>query len=227
MKKKYIILWALACAVFLGMAFVTSGCRSVPRRSVPEIVVPPVNPDMAPVREPVKSAKASAGKAQSSAERAAVIVEKIIPSAGQEDQIKTLKLELATTVEELRIAGEKLDLALLQIPQLEKDISTLMQRWKVENTRADTAVLAAAKERARADKEHGKAIKAGRERDAFVLLFALSGVVAVLTVAKDPIRTIQNPWLQLLAWAGVAVGSFLACFWAIRLLVAFLVEITL
>jgi len=221
--KRIVLIFAITLPLFCACSTAKQNAAGQARL----IVVPPVNPDIAPVRAPIAGAKEATARAMSSAARATVIVERIIPVPGQEESIAALKLELATTVDELRLTSEKLDLALSQIPQLEKEILNLMNRWKAENVRADMEADHASAERARADREHTKAIRAGRERDAFVMLFALSGVVAVLSAVKDPIRTIPNPWLQLLAWAAAAVGSFLACFWAIRVIVGFLVEITL
>jgi hypothetical protein len=199
----------LAAFALLGV-FLVSSCRTVPKnRPVPVIVVPPVNPDITPVRLPVT-------KAQSSVQRAAVIVELLVPAPGQEEQIKALRLELSTTAAELTEA-------LARIPALEKQTSDLMAKWADENARASALYEQYQTEQARADLAVTKARRASAERDVFVNLFAVSLTVIVLMAVAPLIRNLAAstgayaPVVALGLWTVAAISTYLAAFWLIRL----------
>jgi hypothetical protein len=210
----FIVLVAFA---LLGI-FLVSGCQSVQKRKVaPVIVVPPVNPDIAPVRVPVS-------KAQSSVQRATVIVERLIPAPGQEEQIKALRIELSTTAAELTDA-------LAKIPALQEQTEELVAKWFAENARASSLYDQYQAERARADLATSKAKRSAAERDVFVNLFAVSLTVIVLMAAAPIVRNIATstgayaPVVALGLWVVAAISTYLAAFWLIRLILRIFVVV--
>ena len=210
----FIVLLAFA---LLGI-FLVSGCQSVPKRKVaPVIVVPPVNPDIAPVRVPVS-------KAQSSVQRATVIVERLVPSPGQEEQIKALRIELSTTAAELTEA-------LARIPALQEQTEELVAKWFAENARASALYEQYQAEQARADLATSKAKRSAAERDVFVNLFAVSLTVIVLMAAAPIVRNIATstgayaPVVALGLWVVAAISTYLAAFWLIRLILRIFVVV--
>jgi hypothetical protein len=207
----------IAAFAMLGV-FLVSSCKTTPKnRPVPVVVVPPVIPDIAPVRLPVT-------KAQSSVQRATIIVEKLVPAPGQEEQIKALRLELSTTAAELTEA-------LAKIPALEKQTSDLMAKWAEENARASALYGQYQAEQARADLAVTKARRASAERDVFVNLCAISLTVIVLMAVAPLIKNIAAstgvyaPVVAMGIWAGAAIGSYLAAYWLIRLLLRVLIVV--
>lgn len=206
---RWIALWIVICAALLAAAFL-SGCKTTPKRgAVPVVVVPPVNPDMAPVRAPV-------ARAQGSVQRAVTIVERLVAAPGQEEQIKALRLELSTTAAELTEA-------LARIPALEADVSALMGKWREENARASALYEQYRAEQDRADMAVRQMKRVAAERDVFVNLFAVSLTVLALMAVAPLIRNLAAsagayaPVAALGLWAAAAVGSYLGAFWLIRI----------
>lgn len=218
MKTQLLLIIILASASF--------GCASKPKPKPIEWT--PVNPDIPAVVEPVKSARAGTDRAGAAAKRAVQIIEKIVPSPAQAAQISALRLELATTLDELRLTSEQLDNALLRIPQIEKQVAD-MKAWGLEqNRQLGAAVAAVAAERERADRQHAKARRIASERDLFVNLFAVAITVAGLIALVPLIRAVSEaagPWQPAAAIGGfllVSGGLYFGAFWLIRLLLSFL-----
>lgn len=133
---------------FLALLLALSGCATQhPLKSPPQ----PPSPDTAIVRIPIVRAAESTKKvvshvaaAKSAAERGVQIVEKLVPTAGQEAEIAQLKLELSTTVQELTLANERiasvlaaLGEAIAKSQKLQVDFDN-MQDWGVaQQSRAD------------------------------------------------------------------------------------------
>lgn len=210
MRARWMALWIVVCAVLLAEMFLT-GCKSAPRRgAVPVVVVPPVNPDMAPVRAPV-------ARARGGVERAAVMLDNLVPAdAGEAGKIAALRLELRTTAAELTEA-------LARIPGLEDDISRLMGKWREENARAAALYEQYVAERDLADGAMRKLRRAEAERDLFVNLLAVGAVVLVMMVAAPWIRRISaaaGAWAPVAAlgmFLAAAGGAYFGTFWLIRL----------
>ncbi|MEO8205316.1 MAG: hypothetical protein ABI615_03990 [Chthoniobacterales bacterium] len=73
-----------------------------------------------------------------------------------------------------------MDLAQIQISEIQK-LADSNRDWGIaQSVRADVAELEKAKETTRADKERAEKIQIGRERDVFVILFALTGALATV-----------------------------------------------
>jgi hypothetical protein len=215
--RKFTTFLLLAAFALLGV-FLLSACRTTSKpRPVPVVVVAPTNPDIAPVRLPVT-------KAQSSVQRATVIVEKLIPAPGQGEQIAALKLELSTTAAELTEA-------LAKIPVLQEQTEELVAKWFAENARAASLYEQYKDEQARADVATSKARRASAERDVFVNLFAVSLTVICLMAAAPLIKNlaastgVYAPVVAMGIWAGAAIGSYLAAYWLIRLLLRVLIVV--
>jgi hypothetical protein len=207
----------IAAFALLGVVLLSS-CRTTSKpRPVPVVVVPPVNPDIAPVRIPVS-------KAQSSVQRATVIVERLVPSPGQEEQIKALRIELSTTAAELTEA-------LAKIPVLQEQTDELVAKWFAENARASSLYEQYQAEQARADLATSKAKRSAAERDVFVNLFAVSLTVIVLMAAAPIVRNIATstgvyaPVVALGLWVVAAISTYLAAFWLIRLILRIFVVV--
>lgn len=200
----------------LALPACTSGKRNAARPPV-AIVVPPTNPDISPVKLPVT-------KAQSSVQRATVIVEKLVPAPGQAEQIAALKLELSTTAAELTEA-------LAKIPVLQKQTDDLMAKWAEENARATALYEQYQAEQTRADLAVSKAKRASAERDVFVNLFAISLTVIVLMAVAPIVKSIAAsagvyaPVVAMGIWTAAAIGSYLTAYWLIRLLLRVLIVV--
>lgn len=203
--KLRLLIFALTLPLF-------SACSTAKRnvaRPLPQIVVPPVNPDMAPVRAPVT-------KAQSSVKRATVIVEHLVPAPGQQAQIDALKLELATTAKDLTDALDKI--AVVELQNLD-----LLAKWTEENQRASALYQQFRTQEDRADNAVKQMKRAAAERDVFVNLFAVSLTIIVLLGLAPLIRNIAAYWpayapvLAMGLWAVAAIGAYLGAFWLIRL----------
>lgn len=222
MIRKLTAATVLTVYAIFGAYFLT-GCSSAQkRRPVPAIVIPPVNPDIAPIRVLAKAASESTAKAGQSTARAVQIVERLVVAPGQEEQVKALKLELSTTADNLRITSEQLAKLQAQIPILEQQANTLVVQWQAENKRANDAYQEALAQTERADKAVASYKRASSERDVFVNLFAITLTVIVLMAAAPLIRNIAAssgayaPVVALGLWAAAAIGSYLAAFWLIR-----------
>ena len=212
---------AICLALILLGQWLFAGCA---HSRAAGVKVPPVNPDIAPLKVPVAAAKAASKSATDSVARAVQIVTKLVPAPGQVEQINALKLELATTEAELKITSDKLDLALAQIPALEAQTGELMQRWREENSRAELAAQGEQNAIAKAAKEKAAAVQAGAERDIFVTLFAVSLTVFGLMAAAPLIQKFSAsfgayaPFAAVGSWIFAAVTLFFSAFKAIRAL---------
>jgi len=211
--KRTLLILALTLPIFSAC---TSAKQRVARPPV-AIVVPPTNPDISPVKLPVT-------KAQSSVQRATVIVEKLVPAPGQAEQIAALKLELSTTAAELTEALSK-------IPVLQKQTDDLMAKWAEENARAAALYEQYQTEQTRADLAVSKSRRASAERDVFVNLFAVSLTIIVLMAVAPLIKNIAAstgvyaPVVAMGIWTAAAIGSYLAAYWLIRLLLRVLIVV--
>ena len=218
--------WApsLLCALYGIMML--SGCATAPKT-----ITAPHTPDVVSVAAPVAKAKIAAGNAREAARQSVIYVDRLIPAPGQEATITALKLSLATTVDELALVETQLDEAQAHIPKLLSDVEN-MKVWGIgQQVRADALHEREIAERTRADKEHAKAIKAGRERDIFVGLFSLGAALIALMAVKPVIGKValipvygQIASIAVLVVAPVA--AFFAAFILIRFVVARLVNIT-
>jgi len=210
---------ALGC---LAMMFL-SGCAKAEKRL--PITFPPVNPDVAAVTTIVAQTKASTARASDSASRAVQIVERIVVAPGQEVELQRLKLELSTTVEQLKFATEFLDAANVQVGVLTSQVEDC-KRWGIEQQTAYHKAYAEAQvERSRADAEGKKAFRNGRERDVFVLLFAIAGATVAVNFFCAFLWKLQ-PGIAALALAGIALSAFVGCFTVIRFIVSTVVRLT-
>jgi hypothetical protein len=207
----------LAAFALLGI-FLVSSCRTVPKnRPVPVIVVPPVNPDIAPVRIPVS-------KAQSSVQRATVIVEKLVPAPGQEEQIKALRLELSTTAAELTDA-------LAKIPVLQEQTEELVAKWFAENARATALYEQYQVEQTRADTAVKRERQRTAERNFFINLFAIGLTAGIIIVALPFIRQFSalagawQPAAALVLFLVVSGAAYGFSFWAVLMIMKLLIVI--
>ncbi len=208
------------CALLVWVVCLLSSCAHKPARKAIEFT--PINPDVPAVSAPVGKAKASTVKASDSAARAVVIVEKIVPSPGQEAMVATLKLELATTVEQLRLTSEQLDSALLQIPHLERQISDMKEWGLKQQMLKQEAYKKAEMEERRAEIQEKRAERNGKERDVFVNLFAVTLTIIALLAVRPLIAGIAAstgvyaPAVAIGLWIVSAFGAYLGAFWLIR-----------
>ncbi len=214
------------CALLVYLAIWLSGCAHKPSARV---VFTPTNPDVPSVIAPVNKAKESAKSARGSADRAVVIVEKLVPSPGQERMISELRLELATTVENLRLTSDQLDTALLRLPQLERQIAE-MKDWGIAQQRlAATESDRATAERARANKEYEIRQRVTRQRDVFVYIIAALGTVALLLAGKDLLASISRgfgayaPLASIIIWGAATAAVFLGIIAGTQLLLDLIV----
>ena len=219
----YFFAVAIAVTLIVLVSLMCGGCAKVDSR--PPIVFTPVNPDVASVSSIVAQSKASTVKASDSAARAVKIVESIVVAPGQEIELERLKLELSTTIEQLKFAGEFLENANKQVKILSGQVAD-MKQWGVEQNRLYVAEYKTAQtERSRADAEHKAAFRNGRERDVFVLLFSIAGTVSLVNFFRSFLWKLQ-PGIAALALASIALGSFVACFTLVRLIVSAVVRLT-
>ena len=220
--RKVLSSMMVAALICLTMAFNTGCARKEAR---PPIVFAPVNPDVAAVTTRVTQAKASTVKASDSASRAVQIVERIIVAPGQEQELTKLKWELSTTIEQLNFSKGFLNAANDQVDILMGQVDD-MKAWGVEQNRLYVVEYGISQdERKRADTEHKAAFRNGRERDVFVLLFAISGATVAVNFFRSFLWKLQ-PGIAALAMAGVALGAFVACFTLVRFIVGTVVRLT-
>lgn len=115
---------------------------------------------------------------------------------------------------------------------LEADIKNL-NNWAANEQKLKNEALAevdkqkglVAAEKIKVDKEHEKAVMAGKERDIFVFLFAILGAYLAISVLSPFIRVIPDPIWKFAAFAAAPVASFVACLVGLRWLIHFLVNI--
>ena len=215
------LLLMVLCLVMM----VCSGCAKADKR--PPIVFAPVNPDVAAVTTRVTQAKASTVKASDSASRAVQIVERIIVAPGQEVELERLKLELSTTIEQLKFTREFLENANTQIGTLASQVEDC-KRWGIEQQELYRAEYNNSQtERSRADTEHKVAFRNGRERDVFVTFAALVAAAFALSAIRPLLWKIPFPPLGPLAvMAGAPLVAFGLVFFALRLAVKTIVTLT-
>ena len=214
-------------ALLVWLSALLSSCAHKPAR--PAVVYGPTNPDLPAVSAPVQQAKTSTGAASGAAQRAVVIVEKIVPAPGQEKMISDLKLELATTVEQLRLTSEQLDTALLQLPRLEKQIAD-MKEWGIAQQRlAATESDRATAERDRANKEYEIRQRVTRQRDIFVYIIAALGTVALLLAGKGLLADLSRgfggyaPIASIIIWGAATALAFVGIFAGVQILLDLIV----
>ncbi|MEO6055084.1 MAG: hypothetical protein ABIP97_13835 [Chthoniobacterales bacterium] len=129
-----------------------------------------------------------------------------------QDQLTTAQNQVAETQAQVSAAN-------VQIKYL--------NNWGIaQSDRADAADILAAAEKARADKEQAARIQAGRERDVFVILFALAGAIATvfaLVPAIHKLLNLQFPWTAILP-VGLFITSFALYFGIVRSALHFFVK---
>lgn len=201
----------------LSIVAVIAGCAHADKR--PPIIFAPTNPDVASVTTSVSQARANASRASESASRATQIAERIVVAPGQEAELARLKLELSTTVEQLKLAEVNFDNARLRLQEFQAQVEDMKQA-------AQSLSESVKNERSRADAEGRKAFRNGRERDVFVLLFSIFGAVSAVSAAKPFLWKLAPGW-SAIALAATAIGSFVACFTFVRFIVASIVRVTL
>jgi hypothetical protein len=157
-------------------------------------------------------------KAQSSVQRATVIVEKLVPAPGQEEQIAALRLELSTTAAELTEA-------LSRIPLLQKQTDDLLAKWVEENARAASLYEQWHGEQERADKAVASMKRVSAERDVFIKLFAVAFTVAAMMALTPIIKVfgsgfgpLYGPWVHLGCFIGGSAIAYIGAVSLIRLL---------
>lgn len=168
---------------WIAIVFISllSGCAKVESR--PPIVFPPSNPDVAAIKSIVTQTKASNTKAGDAAGRAVQIVEKIIVAPGQEAELQKLKLELQTTIEQLKFSQEFLENANAQLVSLTSQVDE-MKAWGVKQNQLYVA------EYSRAQKSENALVRADKavwERNKLIIIqwLAIAGLVA--WIFKGPI----------------------------------------
>jgi hypothetical protein len=218
------------CALVVWLSVALSSCaHNKPVKKLVEFT--PTNPDLPALVVPVNKAKVSSSNATSSAKRAVVIVEKLVPNPGQEKLVAELKLELATTVENLRLTSEALDTALLRIPQLQKQVDDVRAWGDSQQVRAQAAEIEVANQKSRADIQEKRAERNGRERDVFVNLFAITLTILALLAAQPLIAGIAKsagayaPAAAIGLWIVAALAAYFASFWVIRGILRLLIVI--
>lgn len=213
--------WLLVvlAAITLAMVFLASGCAHVDKR--PPIVFAPTNPDLPAVVAPVTSAKGSSERAGASTQRAIAIANQLsAENQNNKELVERLKLELATTADALRLTGEQLDTAILQLSKLDKQILDMKEWGVAQQARATDAEGKIDDERARADREHKNGARAAKQRDLFVWVIAVLGTLAVLAAGKDIIASIARgtgAWAPLasIALFGFVTAASLGLFFAL------------
>lgn len=212
MKRTILILALIA----LSFPACSSGKRTAARPPV-AIVVPPTNPDIAPVKTQVT-------KAQSSVQRATVIVERLVPAPGQQAQIDALKLELSTTAAELTEA-------LAKIPVLQAQTEELVTKWFAENARAAALYEQYQTQLGRADKALKRERQRTTERNFFINLFAVGLMAGIVFAAIPLIRnlsTLAGAWQPFAAvglFLVVAGGAYGFSFWLVLMIMKLLIVV--
>lgn len=221
----------ILCALMalLAMALL-GGCKHTrpDERPGQQLVIPPSSPDLPAIQNEITNAKASSGRASASAKRADMAAASIIAAnAAQEAQIKQLRLELATTIEDLRLVEESLDRSLAQIERLKVDVAKLTDWGIAWQSAAHTAQEQEDNARLLAQAHEKAARKAGRERDVFVLLFAIILAVFATVQAAPYLARLQPPWLAIAAYVAVPTVTFLASYLGIRFTLDRIVALTI
>jgi cation transport ATPase len=90
-------------------------------------------------------------------------------------------------------------------------------KWGIDqSTRADSAELREKEQKDRADKEHKKAIQNGRERDVFVVLFAIClTIFTMVAVLPNLARVLNISGWKMAAVAILAAGILFSVYFAL------------
>lgn len=218
--------WLLVvlAAITLAMVFLASGCAHVDKR--PPIVFAPTNPDLPAVVAPVTSAKGSSERAGASTQRAIAIANQLsAENQNNKELVERLKLELATTADALRLTGEQLDTAILQLSKLDKQILD-MKAWGVEQNRQLSEVVNQVQsERDRANKEYQIRQRVTKQRDIFVYIIASLGTAAVLMAFRGSLVSLArtSPIAGIICTILAAVVTFIAFFAGTQILLDLIV----
>lgn len=98
-------------------------------------------------------------------------------------------------------------------------------KWGIDQSlRADNAELRERQQKERADAEHRKAVQNGRERDVFVVLFAIAATIATVSLLMPIIGKLQFPW-NIVAPIAACIIFFAAYYGIIRLALHFITNL--
>ena len=186
---------------------------------------PAVNPDVATFVIPAKRASdtttkavASVKSAKGAAERAVIIVEKLVPSQGQEAQVAQLKLELKTTVNDLELTTAQLESVKIDLAATVEKSDQLQKQIDAQSASLYAAEQTAKAEKIRADKEHVERQRAAKQRDVFVWVISILGTIAVLLALKGILANVAQsfgayaPIAAVVLW-GAAIAVSMAAFY--------------
>ncbi|MEI6870639.1 MAG: hypothetical protein WCL08_00015 [Verrucomicrobiota bacterium] len=138
--------------------------------------------------------------------------------------ISSLKTELVATQAELSESTTKLSEASSQLDATQAKADSLQLAIDKLAKSEEMGWTVAAERQTKIDKAEDKQLQTGRERDVFLVAFAIAGAALAYSFLRPILMVAVPPPYNFLATPAAALASFVGCFYAGRLIVAQIVH---